>query len=149
MFVPQKTSKQTRTKQYNTVALPALLYGSQNWTIKARETRITAAEMKYMRKTAGYIWTDYKPDSKRTQYNRILDNMEKYGRNLLQHSNRMAHSRLPRILQNYRQRGRSNEGRPLKRQTCEPGTGEQVAQLRVNLSTTMMMVMMIMMMMMN
>jgi Tfp pilus assembly protein PilZ len=30
-------------------------------TIKARDTsRITAAEMKYMRKTAVYIWTDYK-----------------------------------------------------------------------------------------
>jgi len=30
--------------------------------------RITAADMKYMRKTAGYISTDYKTDSKRTQY---------------------------------------------------------------------------------
>jgi ABC-type ATPase involved in cell division len=30
-------------------------------TIKTRDTRrITAAEMKYMRRTAGYIWTDYK-----------------------------------------------------------------------------------------
>jgi hypothetical protein len=34
--------------------LPALLYGSENWTIKAREvTRITTARMKYMRKIAG------------------------------------------------------------------------------------------------
>jgi len=31
------------------------------WTIKARDVRrITAAEMKYMRRTAGYTWTDYK-----------------------------------------------------------------------------------------
>jgi hypothetical protein len=40
-----------------------LLYGSENWTIKkkARDTRrITAAEIDYMRKTAGYTWTDYK-----------------------------------------------------------------------------------------
>ena len=29
--------------------------------IKARDARrITAAEMKYMRRTTGYIWTDYK-----------------------------------------------------------------------------------------
>jgi hypothetical protein len=29
--------------------------------VKARDARrITAAEMKYMRSTAGYIWTDYK-----------------------------------------------------------------------------------------
>jgi ABC-type ATPase involved in cell division len=38
-----------------------LLYGSENCIIKARDARrITAAEMKYMRRTAGYIWTDYK-----------------------------------------------------------------------------------------
>jgi hypothetical protein len=39
-----------------------LLYGSENWTIKkkARHTRITAADMDYMRKTAVYTWTDYK-----------------------------------------------------------------------------------------
>jgi hypothetical protein len=34
-----------------------LLYGSENWTIKARDaTRIIAAEVKCMRGTAGYTW---------------------------------------------------------------------------------------------
>jgi hypothetical protein len=38
-----------------------LLYGSKTWTIKGRDgSRITAAGMKYLRRTAGYIWTDYK-----------------------------------------------------------------------------------------
>jgi hypothetical protein len=38
-----------------------LLYGSETWTVKARDARrITAAEMKYMRRTAGYICTDYR-----------------------------------------------------------------------------------------
>jgi hypothetical protein len=38
-----------------------LLYGSETWTVTARDaSRITAAEMKYMGRTAGYIWTDYK-----------------------------------------------------------------------------------------
>jgi len=37
-----------------------LLYGRESWTIKARDARrITAAEMKYMRRTAGYTWTDH------------------------------------------------------------------------------------------
>jgi hypothetical protein len=37
-----------------------LLYGSESWTIIARyASRITAAEVKYMRRTAGYTWTDY------------------------------------------------------------------------------------------
>jgi hypothetical protein len=61
VFRPQKAIKKTRIKLYDTLALPVLLYGSETWTIKARDaSRITAAEMKYMRRTAGYIWTDYK-----------------------------------------------------------------------------------------
>ena len=61
VFRPQKTLKKTRIKLYNTLALPVLLYGSKIWTIKARDARrITAAEMKYMRRTAGYAWTDYR-----------------------------------------------------------------------------------------
>jgi len=49
---------------YNTLALPVLLYGSESWTIKARDARIiTAADMKYMTRTAGYIWTDYKTNT--------------------------------------------------------------------------------------
>jgi len=41
--------KKTRIKLYNTLALPVLLYGSETWTIKARDARriATAAEMKY------------------------------------------------------------------------------------------------------
>jgi hypothetical protein len=33
-----------------------LLYGSETWTIKARDARIkTTVELKYLRRTAGYI----------------------------------------------------------------------------------------------
>jgi len=56
--------KGNKNKLYNTPSLPALLYGSENWTIKSRDARrITAAEMKYMRNTIGYTWTDYKTKS--------------------------------------------------------------------------------------
>jgi len=55
VFRPQKTVKKIRMKLYNTLALPVLLYGNETWTIKARDAgRITAAEIKYMRRTAGY-----------------------------------------------------------------------------------------------
>ena len=61
VFRPQKTLKKTRIKLYNTLALPVLLCDSETWTIKARDARrITAAEMRYMRRTTGYTWTDYK-----------------------------------------------------------------------------------------
>lgn len=57
----QKTLEKKRIKPYNTLVLPALLYGSENWTIKARGARITtAAEMIYMRKIPGYTWADLK-----------------------------------------------------------------------------------------
>jgi hypothetical protein len=46
---PLKTLKKTRIKLNNKLPLPALIYGSENWTIKARDTgRITAAEMDYI-----------------------------------------------------------------------------------------------------
>jgi len=59
VFRPQTTLRKTRIKLYNTLVLAALSFGSENWTIKARDTRrITAAEMKCDRKTAGCTWTD-------------------------------------------------------------------------------------------
>jgi hypothetical protein len=37
---------------------PAMLYSSENWTIQAGDARrITAAEIKYLRKTPEYTWT--------------------------------------------------------------------------------------------
>jgi len=58
---PQKALKERRGKLYSTLALTVLLYGSENWTRDAR--RITAAEIKRMRTTAGYICTDYKTNT--------------------------------------------------------------------------------------
>jgi hypothetical protein len=40
------------------------VYSSETGTIKAKDARrLTAAEMKYMRRTAGYTWTDYKTNT--------------------------------------------------------------------------------------
>jgi len=48
--------------------LLSIAYIAQTWTIKARDTRrITAADMKYMRRTAGYPWTDYKTNRQITK----------------------------------------------------------------------------------
>jgi hypothetical protein len=64
VFRPKKTLNKTRIKLCNKLALPILLYSSEIWTIKARDARrITAADMKYMRRTAGYTWTDHKTNT--------------------------------------------------------------------------------------
>ena len=93
MFRPQKTLKKVRIKLYRTLALPVLLYGSENWTIKARNARrITAAEMKYVRKTAEYAWADYKTNTEIAKEPNIIplfDKIQGYRRNWLQHINRM------------------------------------------------------------
>jgi hypothetical protein len=65
MLTQHKPLKKTRIKLHNTLAPPALLYSSENWTLKARNARrITAAEMIYVRKTTGYIWANYKTNTK-------------------------------------------------------------------------------------
>ena len=96
-----------------------LLYGSETWTIKARDTRrITAAEMKYMRITAGYTWTDYKTNgqiAKELKITPILDKLLEYKRSWIQYVNRMPRNRLPRVMKHYCPTGRRNRGRLLKR----------------------------------
>jgi hypothetical protein len=119
MCLDQK-KKKTRIKLYNTLALPVLLYGSETGTIKARDARrITAAEMKYeyMRRTAGYTWTDYKTNTqiaKELKISAILDKLLEYKRNWILHVNRMPRNRLPRVMKHYSPTGRRNRGRLLK-----------------------------------
>jgi len=74
----KKTLKKTRIKLYNRLALPVLLYDSETWTIKASDARrITAAEMKYMRRTAGYTWTNCKGVKNNINFGQITGIQEK------------------------------------------------------------------------
>ena len=69
-----------------------------------------------MRKTAGYNWTDYKiytEIAKELNISPVLDKIQVYRRNWLEHINRMPRNRLPRIPKNYRPKGRRNQGRSL------------------------------------
>jgi hypothetical protein len=118
VFRPQKNLKKTRIKLFNTLSLSVLFYGNETWTIKVRDVRrLTAAEMKYMRGTAGYTWTDYKTNTqiaKELKITPIMDKLLEYKRNWIQHVNRMPCNRLPRVMKQYSPTGRSH-GRPLKR----------------------------------
>jgi len=96
-----------------------LLYGSETWTIKARDARrISAAEMKYISRIAGYTWADYKTNShitKELEITPVLDKLLEYKRNCVQHVNRMPRDRLPRIMKHYYPTGRRNRATSLKR----------------------------------
>jgi len=53
--------KETILKIYNTLVLPAFLYGSKNWNLTAlQRRRIEAAVMKLLRPLAGYTLHDHK-----------------------------------------------------------------------------------------
>ena len=74
--------------------------------------------MKYMRRTAGYTWTDYKTNTQITKELKIipiLDKLMEYKRNWIQHVNRMPRNRLSTVIKHYSPTGRRNHGRPLKR----------------------------------
>ena len=74
--------------------------------------------MIYMRRTAGYTWTDYKTNAQianELKITPILDKLLEYKRNWIQHVNRTPHNRLPRVMKRYSPTGRRNHGRPLKR----------------------------------
>jgi ribosomal protein L44E len=98
-----------------------LLCGSETWTVKAKArdaSRMSAAEMKYMRRRAGYTGTDYTTNTqiaKELKITPILDKLLEYKRNWIHHVNRMPHHRLPRVMKHYCPTGRRNHGRPLKR----------------------------------
>jgi hypothetical protein len=94
------------------------------------KTRITAAEMRFMRKTTKYIWSDYKRNDdigllKELKTEPVMGKILKYKNNWIQHANRMQRDRIPKLLQNYKPRGRRNRGRPVKRLLDdEAGTGQ-------------------------
>ena len=93
-----------------------MLYGSETWTIKAKDARrITAAEMEI---TPGYTWTDYKTNAqitKELKITPILDKLMEYKRSWIKHVNRMPRNRLPRVMKHYCPTSRRNHGGPLKR----------------------------------
>jgi len=58
--------EQTRTKLHNTLTLPALLYGRENWTIKSKRRK----------KNNSRRWEIYEKDS-RIYLNRLYDVFQK------------------------------------------------------------------------
>ena len=96
-----------------------MLHGSETWNIKASDARrITAAEMKYRRRTAEYTWTDYKTNAqiaKELKKTPILDKLLEYKRSWIQYVNRMPRNRLLRVMKYYSPTGRRNNGIRFKR----------------------------------
>jgi hypothetical protein len=79
-------------KLYNTLVLPNLLHGSENWTTKARDE---------IRRTAGYTWTDQETSTdiaKELHVTPILDKIQDYKRKWIQHVTQIPRNILPRLI---------------------------------------------------
>jgi len=58
---PSQVHKHPRLKMYNTLALPTLLYGCETLIIREQDkSRMTSAEIKFIRRMAKYTRQDYK-----------------------------------------------------------------------------------------
>jgi hypothetical protein len=67
---------------------------------------------------AEYTLADHKTNAqiaKELNVTPVLDKIQDYKRNWIQHVNRMPRNRLPRLIKNYIPKGRRNQGGPLKR----------------------------------
>jgi hypothetical protein len=121
MCLDHKNPLRKQDQSYTThrPVLPVLLYGSETGTVKARDaSRISAAGMKYMRRTAGHTATDCKTNTqiaKELKITPILDKVLEYQRNWIQRVSRMPRNRLPRAMKHYCPTGRRNHGRLLQR----------------------------------
>jgi hypothetical protein len=120
IFKPSLISIHTRIRIYKTLAGPVLPYGSEAWTIKRTdERRLMSAEMRFLRRTAGYTRWDHKRNDDiltELQISQITEFVYKYRKNWKEHVDRMSSDRIPntRMILKYQPRGKRNLGILLK-----------------------------------
>jgi hypothetical protein len=118
IFKPSLVSRQTRISVYNTLARPVLSYGSDAWTIRTGERRLISAEMRFLRRTAGYTHWDHRRNEDiltELQMSQITEFIHQYRKNWKERVDRMSFDRIPKMILKYRPKRKRNLGRPLKR----------------------------------
>jgi hypothetical protein len=119
IFKPSLVSRHTRIRIYKTLARPVLSYGSEAWTIRRTdEKRLISAEMRFLRRTAGYTRWDHKRNEgilTELQISQITEFIYQYRKNCKEHVDRMSSDRIPKMILKYQPKGKRNLGRPLKR----------------------------------
>jgi len=115
----RKVRTETILKIYNTLIVPTLLYGSENWTLTASQRRrIEVAEMELLRPLAGYTLHDHKTNDfirRELKITGTLDKIDEYRLNWHLHLQRTPQHRIPLKSYHYRPQGRRTIGRPKKR----------------------------------
>jgi hypothetical protein len=85
IFKPSLVSRHTIIRIYKTLARPVLSCGSEAWTIRRTgEIRLISAEMRFLRRTAGYTRWDHKINEDiltKLQISRITEFIYQYRKN--------------------------------------------------------------------
>ena len=114
-----ESHRETKCFSKKHVSLICSYISSENWALTASQRRRTeAAEMKLLRPLAGYTLYDHKTNyyiCRELQITGILDKIDEYRQNRLQHLQRMPQNRIPLESYYYRPQGRRTIGRPKKR----------------------------------
>jgi hypothetical protein len=79
---------------------------------------LEVAEMRFLRSVAGYRLIDHRRNEDIREELQIIDinsRIKDYQIKWLQHLKRMEQNRFPKLLLNYKPRGRSDQGRPCRR----------------------------------
>lgn len=119
-----KTRKETQLKFYKAIAVPSLLYGSENWVLRQKEiNNIQSSEMKFLRAVKGCTRLEHiRNESIREELEikSIIQQVCDYKKRWIDHLQRMDYGRFPKLAWNYKPRGRRDPGRPRKRWSIEP-----------------------------
>ncbi|XP_039280957.1 uncharacterized protein LOC120350635 [Nilaparvata lugens] len=117
--IGKKTRQATQMKFYRLMAVPIIAYGSEAWvSMKKTESRIQAAEMRFLRAVKGYTKLDYiRNEVIRTELNveSLLQILKKSREDWSSHLLRMPANRLPIQAWHYKPDGRRGVGRPMKK----------------------------------
>ena len=117
--IGKKTRQDTQMKFYRTMAIPLIAYGSETWvSLKKDESRVQAAEMRFLRGVKGYSRQDRIRNEKiRTELNvqPLNETLKTYKRKWSEHLLRMPAHRLPVCAWQYKPEGKRGLGRPKKR----------------------------------
>jgi len=117
-FLRSKVQKLTRLQRY-TLTLSTLLHDTKTWTLKDQQkSRITAEEMKFLRKTAKYAMFAHKRYDNICKECKIQPGLEQINNcssKWIQHVHQMARTRLMQAILKCQLAGKRNPGHPLKR----------------------------------
>ena len=107
-----KVRKETRVRVYNTLAVPTLTYGCENWAMKKSDKK------RFMRRTAGVTLSDRIKSEVITDslgVTPIIRRIKNYRKKWRSHVERMEEGRSPKMITEYTPTAKRSRGRPRKK----------------------------------